>query len=160
MHPVGASIFVRSELKYDDGSHEDTESRDAGYMLAVRFNLTKRSLLQVVKFYIDSEPATFEIHVMNSSYVDLIEPFEFTPISGFARGWLVIHLPRRRMFAIVEDEFIVALKFVSSQKPVLRVDTSSPIMGRSEIYDGESWMTYPGNLMIRAQIIYYNGTSF
>jgi len=155
--PAFAATLQKVWLRYDDGTCEIGEAFSAGYMLAVRFTSPKRSLLYALKFYLVGSPAAFEVHVMNATtHEDLVTPFEVTPPREFSYGWLWTRLLRRRILLTVKDDFIVALKFVLSNMPVLGSDTSPPVAGRSEIYDPykAAWSPYPVNLMIRAEIVY------
>jgi len=153
--PTYAAILQRVWLQYDDGTHENIEAWPAGYMLGVRFTAPQRSILLRLRFYIVSSPTTFEVHILDAvTHADLIEPFTITPTSEFTDGWLEKKLVPQRVFLLVQGDFIVALKFVSSNAPVLGSDVEGLDGGRSEIYDGNVWYAYPSNFMIRAEIGY------
>jgi hypothetical protein len=124
-------------------------------MLGVRFTAPQRSILLLLRFYIVSSPATFEVHILNATtYADLIEPFTVTPTPEFTSGWLEKRLAPQ-LFLLVHNDFIVALKLLSSNAPVLGSDIEGVNGGgRSEIYDGTVWSAYPSNFMIRAEIGY------
>jgi len=155
IYPTSAALVQREWLEYDDGTYEEEEAYPVGYMLGVRFSPPNKAVLTRVRFYIVRDPAAFEIHVLDAStYEDIMEPFMVTPSPEFVSGWLEVRLLIHRRFVLVEGDFIVALRFVSAEVPVLGSDIHGIDGGMSEIYDGTGWSTNPSNFMIRAQIMY------
>jgi hypothetical protein len=126
------------ELAYDDGKAEKWWSKSAGGLgefYAVLFSPQFESHIVGVKYYIYSNPSSFNVLVLDS---DRNAVFEKVAIAT-SPGWFTMDLSKESI--VVKGEFYAAMKWTISDKPRLGADESNP-HGRSFIFDGGHWYTY------------------
>jgi len=138
------------ELYYDDGTAEDGWCWTLpGGMFAVRFTPLTSGRLIECSFYIFMDPATFNVHILDTDKNDMISPFPETPT---ATGWFHVDLSAYGIIVSPDDDFYVAMESTVAYAPYLGDDTNGPD-GRSWNYNGVSWFPYEdGDYMIRAVI--------
>jgi hypothetical protein len=138
------------ELYYDDGTAEDAWAwSGAGAMYAVRFTPPTSGGLLECSFYIDSDIATFNVHVLDADKNDMITPFSETPAST---GWFHVDLSTYGITVSSGVDFYVAMEYTAVYAPYIGTDTSNPD-GRSWSYDKVSWSQRGDrDYMIRAVI--------
>jgi len=119
-----------TEIQYDDGSAETAwywTQYGLGGMFAVRFTPPYTPcLLTRARYYIDSDPASFKVRILDSDKNDLLSALTVTPSST---GWYDVDLARYKI--TIEGDFYVALWSKVARKPSLGFDENDP--------DGRSW---------------------
>jgi hypothetical protein len=142
--PAGGTV----EIGYDDGIFDEWRGwTGPGGMYAVRFSPAVSGLLETVRFYIYSSPATIRVHIMDQSRADIVPSFLQTPS---ATGWFDVDVLAKQVSVTSGVDFYVGAEWTVANAPTLGVDTSSPD-GRSWKFNGASWSQLPtGDYMIRA----------
>jgi len=119
-----------TEIKYDDGSAETSwymTRYGLGGMFAVKFTPPYTPcLLTKARYYIDSDPATFKVRILDSDKNDVLPDLTAKPSST---GWYDVDLARYEI--TIEGDFYVAVEYTVANKPQLGFDRNNP--------DGRSW---------------------
>jgi hypothetical protein len=128
----------RLEYAYDRGQ-SSSESRQAGYIDAVRFTPLFSGQLLTARFYIHSahsyQPNTFIVHVMDENHNDMITPFERTATSV---GWLDVSLSSHGISADEGRGFYIGIEWINDYNPYLGKDGTDP-SDRSQQWNGTMW---------------------
>jgi C1A family cysteine protease len=154
--PTNASTEVivtgttETQLAYDDGTIEFyTWWTGAGGIFAVRFTPPVSGQLTRCPFYIYSDPAAVNIHVMNSAKNDIIPPFIYDVTTT---GWININLSAYEISVSEGVDFYIGLEWTTANAPTLGADLSSPD-SRSWSWNGGEWsLRSDRDYMIRAII--------
>ncbi len=147
---VITKLLPQMELYYDDGTPEDGLSwRAAGGVFAVRFTPSTSGRLTECSFYINNNPATVKVHVLDNRRTDLIQPFLKTPTT---LGWFHVDLSAFRVAVSSGVDFYVALEWTVANAPSLGLDISQP-ENRSFAWDGAQWIQTTGiDFLVRAMV--------
>ncbi len=142
------------ELYYDDGSPDFGWSALQGIEHAVRFSLQPSwcsAQILTVRYHIWGTPSTFRVHVYDEDgTTDLTTPFDVTP---GGTGWFDVDLTARNI--VVTGDFFIVIEFLSSARPTIGVDDTSPIDLRtySREAPGKQWEVADNiDQMIRAAV--------
>lgn len=144
--PIVLKNYASStELTYDDGVAESSQSYTAGSGFAVLFTAPGASAkLVTARYYFIAPVAPIEVHVWDTGHNDLITPFAATPGGD---GWLDVDLSSYGL--TVSGDFYVGFLYTVDTDPTLGVDTSSP--------DGRSyevpWQAFGNDYMIHAVVV-------
>ncbi len=137
------------EYNYDQRLNTNNISLPAGEISANVFYPQFSGQLVSVRYYVSNlsstGPNTFKVHVMNSSFNDLITPFNVTPTSA---GWFDVDLAPCNLSIVKAQSFFLGMEFLSSH----------PSIGLSSTFDnawqwnGTNWNRATKNFMIRAVV--------
>ncbi len=117
-----------TELAYDDGVAESSQSNDTRNGFAVRFTPPSGGAkLLRARFYFMGSMAPIDVHVWDLSHFDLLYPtITATPTGD---GWFDVDISERNL--TLNEDFYLGFKYTEDYVPTLGVDTSAP--------DGRSW---------------------
>ena len=119
---VVSDNVVPTELAYDDGSAESSQSYVTGSGFAVRFTAPGDSAQLVgARYFFMGPVAPIEVHVWDADRNDLITPFTATPTSD---GWFDVDIGAQNV--VVSGDFYVGFLHTVDADPTLGVDTSQP----------------------------------
>jgi hypothetical protein len=147
-----SSLAGKTELLfYDDGIAESSYAPTLSlYTYAVRFHPPTSSSYQVTKarYYIFNDPMPFNLEIRDK-FTQLLYSETVTPTTT---GWFVVDLTSHQIS--VQDDFWVAMRYLTLHKPGLGADTTNP---HGESAEGESGVPSSPNIssldwMIRATV--------
>jgi len=138
--------IVETEIAYDDGAVETTDSWETGKGFAVRFSPTGQVKVVRARYYLQ-DPRPIAVHFWDANRNDLIAPFTANTTQ---EGWNDVDLSPYNV--TVSGDFYLGFFHLEDYRPTLGVDTSSPD-GRSFEVDGAYWEQQSSDYMIRAVVV-------
>jgi len=141
---------VETELAYDDGTLDSTDSYDVGGGFANCFSPPGGSAtIQRVRLYVQLPSMPVEMHVWDAAtHADLLpSPYQGNP---YQDGWNDIDLAPFDL--TVSDDFCVGFLYLTGYQPTLGVDTSAPLANQSFEIDGDYWELQTYDAMIRVVV--------
>lgn len=145
-----AGPIVETELAYDDGTMDDTDSWEAGKGYANCFTPPGGSAtIRRVRLYVQLPSMPVEMHVWDAAtHADLLPvPYQGNP---YQDGWNDIDLSSFDL--TVTDDFCVGFLYLTDYQPTLGVDTTAPLDNRSYEIDGAYWELQGYDAMIRVVV--------
>ena len=147
--PLVLKAYVtETELAYDDGAMDTTDSWEVDKGFAVRFTSPAgQAQLMRARYYLQ-DPLPIQVHVWDASHTDLITPFTANTSQD---GWNDVDLSAYNI--TVSGDFYVGFLHLENYRPTLGIDTTSAD-GRSFEVDGAYWEPQASDYMIRAVVVH------
>jgi hypothetical protein len=143
-----AGPIVETELAYDDGILDSTDSYTVGAGYATCFTPPGGAVHLVRARYYLQDPRPIEVHVWSAdTHADLITPFQANLTLD---GWNDVDLSSYGLG--VTADFCIGFLHLEDYRPTLGVDTSAPVDNQSYEIDGAYWEPQGYDAMIRVVV--------